>query len=256
MKQNNAERVIGHYITAWALYARSDTLRMQDDYTITSCGTPIGKIIPGELNQLDEYVDFLVLTAQDFKSQPSWRAHKRALAKAANNAGLLVVFVPQLDIGFGLGEQSYEDKEIYAVNKLLLRIAKYSTDPDIKTAAACFKQGDILALSYNQFVNDTWHHAEQVLVDYALTIDKNTCDLVDWQMLLEPCTNCLSSMIKVGAQSMIFSQKHKQKWDTDEYIDMTQDIFNGKLRSPNGHKICLRKLNDLMVDKFYKESRQ
>lgn len=256
MKQNNAERVIGHYITAWALYARSDTLRMQDDYTITSCGTPIGKIIPGELNQLNEYVDFLVLTAQDFKSQPSWRAHKRALAKAANNAGLLVVFVPQLDIGFGIGKQSYEDKEIYAVNKLLLRIAKYSTDPDIKTAAACFKQGDILALSYNQFVNDTWHHAEQVLVDYALTIDKNTCDLVDWQMLLEPCTNCLSSMIKVGAQSMIFSQKHKQKWDTDEYIDMTQNIFSGALRSPNGHKICLRKLNDLMVDKFYKESRQ
>lgn len=256
MKQNNAERVIAHYITAWGLYSRSDTLRMQDDYTITSCGTPIGKIIPGELNQLDEYVDFLVLTAQDFKSQPSWRAHKRALAKAANNAGLLVVFVPQLDIGFGLGEQSYEDKEIYAVNKLLLRIAKYSTDSDIKTAAACFKQGDILALSYNQFVNDTWHHAEQVLVDYALTIDKNTCDLVDWQMLLEPCINCLSNMIKVGAQSMIFSQKHKQKWDTDEYIDMTQNIFSGALRSPSGHKICLRKLNDSMVDKFYKESRQ
>ena len=246
MKQNNAERVIAHYITAWGIYARSDKLRMQEDYTITSCGTPIGKIIPGEVNLLDECVDFLVLTAQDFKSQPSWRAHKRALAKAANEAGLLVVFVPQLDIGFGVGEQSYEDKEIYAVNKLLLRIAKYSTDPDIKTAAACFKEGDILALSYNQFVNDTWQQA----------IDRNTCDLLDWQMLLEPCINCLSSMIKVGAQSMIFSQKHKQKWDTDEYIDMTQDIFSGALRSPNGHKICLRKLNDPMVDKFYKESRQ
>lgn len=256
MKQNNAERVIAHYITAWGIYARSDKLRMQEDYTITSCGTPIGKIIPGEVNLLDECVDFLVLTAQDFKSQPSWRAHKRALAKAANDAGLLVVFVPQLDIGFGLGEQSYEDKEIYAVNKLLLRIAKYSTDPDIKTAAACFRQGDILALSYNQFVNNTWHHAEQVLVDYAQTIDINIYDLVDWQMLLEPCINCLSSMIKVGAQSMIFSQKHKQKWDTDEYIDMTQNIFSGALRSPNGHKICLRKLNDPMVDKFYKESRQ
>ena len=256
MKQNNAERVIAHYITAWGIYARSDKLHMRDDYTITSCGTPIGKIIPGELNLLNECVDFLVLTAQDFKSQSSWRAHKRALAKAANEAGLLVVFVPQLDIGFGLGEQSYEDKEIYAVNKQLLRVAKYSTDPDIKTAAVCFKQGDILALSYNQFVNNTWQHAEQVLVDYARTLDQNTSDLLDWQMLLEPCTSCLSSMIKVGAQSMIFSQKHKQKWDTDEYIDMTQDIFNGKLRSLNGHKICLRKLNDPMVDKFYKEGRQ
>lgn len=253
---NNAERVIGHYITTWSFYARSDKLRMQEDLTITSCGTPIGKIIQGEVNLLNEWADFLVLTAQDFKSQPSWRAHKRALAKAANEAGLLVVFVPQLDIGFGVGGQSYEDKEIYAVNKTLLKIAKYSTDPDIKTAAVCFKEGDILALSYNQFVNDTWQHAEQVLVDYAQTIDRNTCDLLDWQMLLEPCTNCLSSMIKVGAQSMIFSQKHKQKWDTDEYIDMTQDIFNGKLRSLNGHKICLRKLNDPMVDKFYKEGKQ
>lgn len=253
---NNAERVISHYITAWGIYSRSDKLRMREDYTITSCGTPIGKIIQGEVNLLNECVDFLVLTAQDYKSQSSWRAHKRALAKAANDAGLLVVFVPQLDIGFGIGKQSYEDKEIYAVNKQLLRVAKYSTDPDIKTAAVCFKEGDILALSYNQFVNNTWQHAEQVLVDYAQTIDQNASDLLDWQMLLEPCTNCLSSMIKVGAQSMIFSQKHKQKWDTDEYIDMTQDIFNGKLRSLNGHKICLRKLNDPIVDKFYKEGRQ
>lgn len=249
MRQTNAQRVIENYVNCSLWAEPKDQIRIDKNYEIASRGTPIGKIVDGEISE-DWWATFLVLTLQDFKSQPNWRTHKRQLAQAANENGLYVVFVDQLDMGFGVrdtsGTKATETEEVY---KTLTKIAKYSQDQDLQTAAMCFKDGNIFAASYNQLVEGRMMHAEDVLCKYCLALDED--EMLDWQMLLEPCFDCLDSMIQLGAQQIIYAENHKPKWNTASYIQLTNDVFAGLVTSPRGHKIKLRKVATKETIKFY-----
>ena len=255
MRQTNAQRVIENYVNCTFWSEPKDQLRMDKlTYEITDRGTPIGKIVDGEISE-DWWATFLVLTRQDFKSQPNWRTHKKQLAQAANENGIYVVFVDQLDMGFGVrdtsGTKATETEEVY---KTLTKIAKYSQDQDLQTAAMCFKDGAIFAATYNQLVEGRMMHAEDVLCKYCLALDEDemhTTEMLDWQMLLEPCFDCLDSMIQLGAQQIIYAENHKPKWNTNSYIQLTNDVFAGLITSPRGHKIKLRKVATKETIKFY-----
>lgn len=254
MRQTNAQRVIENYITCSLWAEPKDQIRIDKNYEITSRGTPIGKIVDGEISE-DWWATFLVLTLQDFKSQPNWRTHKKQLAQAANENGLYVVFVDQLDMGFGVRDTSgTKATEIEEVYKTLTKIAKYSQDQDIQTAAMCFKDGAIFAATYNQFVEGRMMHAEDVLCKYCLALDEDethTTEVLDWQMLLEPCSDCLNSMIQLGAQQIIYAENHKPKWNTNSYIQLTNDVFAGLITSSRGHKIKIRRVATKETIKFY-----
>lgn len=255
MRQTNAQRVIENYVNCTFWSEPKDQLRMDKlTYEITDRGTPIGKIVDGEISE-DWWATFLVLTLQDFKSQPNWRTHKKQLAQAANENGLYVVFVDQLDIGFGVretrGTKATETEEVY---KTLCKIAKYSQDEDLQTAAMCFKDGNIFAASYNQLVDGKMMHAEDVLCKYCLALNEDethSTEMLDWQMLLEPCVDCLTNMLELGAQQIVYAENHKPKWNTANYIQLTNDVFAGLVTSPRGHKIKLRKVATKETIKFY-----
>lgn len=253
MKQSNAERVIENYLCCSQWAEPKDQLRLTKDYEIMDRGTIIGKIVDGEISE-DWWQTFLVLTLQEFKSQKNWATHKKQLAKVANENGLIVVFVDQLDMGFGVRDT----KNTPAVStentyKTLIKVAKFSQDEDIKTAAMCFKDGAIYATSYNQYVNGKWIHAEEALCKYCLAMDEDemhTTEMLDWQMLLEPCFNCLDNMIQLGAQQVVYAQNHKPKWDTPSYIQLTNDVSCGIITSARGHKIKMRKVQTKETIKF------
>ena len=255
MRVTNAQRVIENYVTASFWSEPKDEIRLTRDYEITDRGTIIGKIVDGQVSE-DWWLTFLVLTMQDFKSQPNWKKHKLQLARAANENGLYVIFVDQLDNGFGVRKTANTKvTEMNEVYKQLIKLAKYSQDEDLQTAAMCFKEGEVFAASYNQRILGHMYHAEDVVVKYCLAAEENemhsVTDILDWQMLLEPCDHCLTEMLELGAQQITYAESHKKKWNTDLYIQMTNDIFAGIQRSRSGRKIKLEKKSTKETIKFY-----
>ena len=255
---SNAARIFEQYYNGD--YAHSgDQIRLRDD-DILSQGTIIGRIESLEVGE-DYYEQFLILSLQNFKSQKNWKTHKKQLAKAANKAGLPVIIVPELDIGFGLDERqvdyivpiSFDD----IIAKQLIEVAKYSQDEDIKTAACailpgyCMKQDKVLAYSYNQYIDGEFRHAEDILCSYISCINEYE-DSITYYSLLEPCYDCLKLLINACAENIKFAACHKDKWNTIPYIQYTNDIMNKDIKSNSGRPIIYEKVSNKYVNKFYK----
>lgn len=248
----NAERIFEQYMNGdWGKPNDKIRLRGQD---ILSEGTPIGYIHEYE----DEYEftqRIVLLTLQDFKSQRSWKIHRKQLAMAANKAGFPVVFVDQLDMGFGIMYDIAED----TIPARLIKVAKYSQDEDIKTACCVTlyydntdKPGKLY--SYNQLIDGEYVHAEEVVLNYieSLGIDK----IRTIYSMLEPCYNCLQKTISFMPQYIIYFKNHKVKWDTWNYIQLSNDLFAGRYLSEVNnitYKMHYDKKHDKLIEKFYKE---
>ena len=252
---SNAARIFEQFYNGDYAH-KGDQIRLIDD-EIYSKGTLIGKI--ENLEYYDgEYELFLVLSLQTFRSQKNWKTHQKQLAKAANETGVPVIIVPELDIGFGLGEDisaptllTYHD-----VAKDLITVAKYSEDEDVKTAACAVlpgylvKKDKVIAYSYNQKIDGGWMHAEQVLCSYLQCVN-NGCSLLFYS-LLEPCHKCLTTMIESDGDMIVYGACHKDKWNTPEYIQYTNDISNKEIRSNSGRPISYYKVSNRVTNKFYK----
>lgn len=254
MSKRNAQAVINQYYTGWCDYKKSDRLRLREDSIIYDNGTPIAKIMYGQ-NLEQEY---LIITLQNFKSQKTWRQDKKDLIEAALNENLKIIFVPKLDIGFGeVGTYQCPDNMVTD----LIEVAKYSTE-DTKTAVkVTTERGKILAYSYNQ-KNGLGEvlHAEKVLSEYIADISaeldyNGDVDLSDLQFisLLEPCYHCLFKMIDCGAKTILYCYPHKAKWNTDEYYNLTNDIWSKQLLSLTGKPIVYIKVNNEKVNKFMEQ---
>ena len=240
-RETNAERVITGLFVGGCYPHKNDVLRLRDN-VVYSQRTPIAKFIDEWDDEQDSYVQYLIVTLQDYKSQPSWKTHKKKLVEAALNSNLLVLFVPEFDIGFGISKvQPTHEQEI----DNLLKVASYSNDPDIKTAALMYRAdydyfGDgnysidnrILAYTFNQEIDGEMQHAEKILVDYAkhyeMSCPHNFSDTeYRFYSLLEPCEDCLNAMIKqLNTTSIYYFYCHKDKWNTPSYIQLCNDIRN------------------------------
>ena len=248
----NAERIFEQYMNGdWGKPMDKIRLRGQD---ILSEGTPIGYIYEYE-DECEFTQRIVLLTLQDFKSQPSWKTHRKQLAMAANKAGFPVVFVDQLDMGFGIMYDIAED----TIPAQLIKVAKYSQDEDIKTACCVTlyydntdKPGKLY--SYNQLIDGEYVHAEEVVLNYieSLGIDK----IRTIYSMLEPCYNCLQKAISFMPQYIIYFKNHKVKWDTQQYIQLSNDLFAGRYLSEVNnmtYKMHYDKLHDKLIEKFYEE---
>lgn len=248
----NAERIFEQYMNGdWGKPNDKIRLRGQD---ILSEGTPIGYIYEYE-DECEFTQRIVLLTLQDFKSQRSWKTHRKQLAMAANKAGFPVVFVDQLDMGFGIMYEIAED----TIPAQLIKVAKYSQDEDIKTACCVTlyydntdKPGKLY--SYNQLIDGEYVHAEEVVLNYieSLGIDK----IRTIYSMLEPCYNCLQKTISFMPQYIIYFKNHKVKWDTQQYIQLSNDLFAGRYLSEVNnmtYKMHYDKLHDKLIEKFYKE---
>lgn len=262
---NTAEKLLEAYMYNDFYYKKSNTLRINQEGKITSQNTPMGYIVsqPGA----DEvYREFLVLTMQNYKSQPNWERQKKQLAHAANNMGMTVIF-KWLDI-FAEQIEVTDNKYLSSGNyhdqcyKDLITVAKYSQDPDVKTAAMCRTNEkifdgkileDVLLYSYNQEINGQFVHAEKALCDYLSTIGEKSLSFVT---MLEPCKNCLESMIDNGAEIIDFAHLHKEKWNTPEFIDYTNSIFNKTIRSERNRAIDYKRVQNKKVESFYDRSKK
>ena len=249
----NAERIFEQYMNSdWGKPNDKIRLRGQD---ILSEGTPIGYIHEYE----DEYEftqRIVLLTLQDFKRR-SWKTHRKQLAMAANKAGFPVVFVNQLDMGFGIDYDITED----TIPAQLVKVAKYSQDEDIKTACCVTLYFDELDIdkpgklySYNQLIDGEYMHAEDVVLRYveSLGIDK----IRTLYSMLEPCYNCLQKIVDFKPQYISYFQTHKVKWNTDDYIQLSNDLFSGQYRTDindRQYKMRYNKIYDKLIEKFYEE---
>ena len=143
----------------------------------------------------------------------------------------------------------------------LIKVAKYSQDEDIKTACCVTLYYEDLGtdrpgklFSYNQLIDGEYIHAEEVVLNYieSLGIEKIRCI----HSMLEPCYNCLAKTVDFKPQYIVYFQNHKVKWDTWDYIQLSNDLFAGQYRTEvNGrpYRIEYSKLHDKLIDKFYKE---
>lgn len=250
---NNAERIFEQYMNGdWGKPMDKLRLRGQD---ILSEGTPIGYIY--EYEDYDEYTEkIVILSLQNFKSQRSWKTHRKQLAAAANKAGFPVLFVEQLDMGFGL---TY-DIAIDNVENVLVEVAKYSQDDDLKTACCALLYFDnnedtpSKVYSYNQLIDGEYIHAEDVVARYIESRGITKVRAV--YSMLEPCDNCLQKIVDLQPQYIFYYKNHKLKWDSWKYIQLSNDLFRGKYRTEvNGksYKIHYDKIHHNKIDKFYKE---
>lgn len=260
MRKNNAEETLFSYGDFY--YRKNNPIRISNEGIITSQNTIIGYIYDGEVSNGEMYYNFLVLTMQDFKSQKSWKTHKKQLAEAANKCGYMVIFVPNIDIFTGFeNNESLSSSQSFGVRYYqtfpeifegLIKVAKYSQDNDLQTACWAaisdkFAESDCI-FAYNQLIDGEYVHAEEILCRY---LECKTYESRLFVTLLEPCVDCLQRMVNAGAETIFFGHTHKKKWDTREYIDYTNNIFYREVKSNRGRPIVFRKWCNSKVDKFY-----
>ena len=213
-------------------------------------GTKVGYILNDQIaSRNDEYYDhdyedyipytYLLLTLQDYMLPERVR---KALVIEANKNEMLVVFKPAIDIGFGLNESELlSAKEL---KKTLLKVAKYSQD-DIKTAALV---GNGYYSPLQNLYSPIWYtcnqileghsdkfHAEQILSECLMFTDNK--DPLFWLMDLEPCEDCLRSMMDYNTQVINYITRHKEKWDTPAYIQLVNDIQTKRTRNGRGFPV-------------------
>ena len=253
LRINNATKVIdAFYYGNYYNFNKSDKLRLTEDNVISDQNTAMGKIVEFWDDALDSYSQFLVLTMKNYKSQPTWKSHKLQLIRSAREHGLPVIFVPEIDIGFGVLDKTYD---ILSDNyKDLIEVAKYSTDPDIKTSCLVCSGYKVVAYSFNQEIDGEMLHAEEVLMRYIRYLEYK--DEIDNKYgpytvlsLLEPCFDCLHKLIEQGATRIYFSQLHKDKWNTEDYIQLTNDIWANQLGLL--YPVKYDRLENSLVTKFY-----
>ena len=234
------------------------TLRIDNNGIITSQNTPMGYITEIE-DEYGMYKTFMILTLQNFKSQSNWSKQKMQLALAANKQDIMVLFVLHVDIFMNYenndsnvqssGTLSY--KTINETFKDLIKVAKYS-QADIKTSAVVYLNDDSNVhqelYSYNQRIGYNYISAEEVLCKYCQCVQSlPECFIC----LLEPCINSLKDMIYLGTEEIYYGQMHEYKYNTPEYFEYTNEIFNKTIKSYRNRPIVFRLIHDKNVDKFY-----
>lgn len=111
----------------------------------------------------------------------------------------------------------------------ILEIGKFYSTDDITTSALVGFRGDELDgiqvkfMSYNQIIKGKKVHAEKILTDAKLEHYLFSSKCLFWYMDLEPCADCLKSIVKTGAKEIVYQTKHKDKWNTDEYFKLVQE---------------------------------
>lgn len=273
-KQSNAERVIYNFINnCWYNTHKNDAMRLTSDNEVYDRNTKIGEFIETYDEAEGMVFQFLVLTLQNWKSQSNWKTHKKQLAYEANQAGIFVVFVKEFATEFGNSPRPEIDMNSYMMDNEqnnLIEVAKYSQD-DIKTACCAgilyvgpyfYTPTKPIVYTYNQDVTgDGYTHAEEILyryLDYYIEDynDLQYYDLLYLYSLLEPCEDCLRNAIHHNSPMINFGHKHKEKWNTDSYYNLLDQIQAKDITLEDNRPIRYNYLPTDTIDKFYNKGEQ
>lgn len=244
MRRTNADRMFDtHYDSVWE-YNKNDSIRLNEDSgVISDYNTPIGKLITSEeYNEfVDEYPTFIILTMQDFKSQRTWQSHKLQITKSANDRGLPVIYVPEIDMGFGINKIDTCDLMITMEN--LLRIAKLHNT----VTAGALLLNDMVYYTIGQHID----YEEYKPVDiFKYVIEPDMSDLA-YLSIVEPNTREIMALRDIGVRHIYFVIPLKNL--TQYHIELTNDIFNKTLTDSNGLPIVYKRIHDLKIEKWYKK---
>lgn len=267
MSKKNVIKVLDDYFMQNAYYTAKDRLRLRDNREIVNCGTLMAYIH-------EDYVDdynantYLIVTLQDYKSQPSWKRDKQELIEIASSPeyGMRIIFVPELDIGFGKKPNEHViDFHKVLFENYLLKAAKFSKD-NIKTAVAAIipakgnlSDDELVAITYNQIdLDGEVLHAEKILTEYLNSLSEyNAINEYIFVSILEPCYECLNAMLECKGSKIYWAYNHKDKWETDEYIQLTNDIWAPNIRHPiTNRPITYFKLLNLKINKFMEKNEE
>lgn len=179
------------------------------------------------------YTNRLLVSMQNFKSEPKLKQAKYDIVDSAVKAGYEILFVPELDLGFGIEEE--HDCSISTLELQLIEIAKYSKE-EVKTAAVVYLEKEdgtnkILGFAFNQkdiydYNDNDVIHAEQVLCNYIQDCELYGDERLKFYSLLEPCEKCLKRMVANQACGIYYFVNHKAKWNTQDYYQLCNDIWN------------------------------
>lgn len=226
---NNAEKIIAKYLGEYVSLSKKDTIRFSIDcdnnFMICDYNTPMGYIKEMYIEQEDIYRTFLVLTMENYKSQPSWKLHKRALAKAANAQGIYVIFVNQLDIGFGIDPPSKSTTVDVYYDKLL---ELYKLSPLKTNTCLMFLEDDTttdIFYAFDQVIDDEDLTALDILNMWFNSIQGIKCSLI--LSLKESNVHDLKIAMNMS-DNIAYGHLSINYKECDEYIELTNDIFNHK----------------------------
>ena len=245
---SNAERIFEQYMNGdWGKPNDKIRLRGQE---IMSEGTIIGHIHEYE----DEYEytrRIIIFTLQNFKRHRLWKTHRKQLVIAANKAGFPVIFVDQLDMGFGIMFEETEEN----MTKTLVEVSKFGQDKTACCAKLYYDDAgpDYSAkiYSYNQIIDGESYEAEQIVLDYLESVGIER--LERFYTIVEPRYNILYNLLQLKPKQILYYKLHDLKKDTRNYMQLTNDIFNGMFKTENNVKIKYNYYKDKYVEKLYEE---
>ena len=228
MRQSNVDRVYYNYLNKYNYYEKRDTIRVrlnQDtDYAdVFDNGTRIGFF--------DKHsgMTFLILTLQEYKSAPQMKRHIDKLVEKAQENGVLIIFVPEIDIGFGLSDRLPD------ITKDLIKIDKKVIE---KGTAVCMRYYDldiggvVTLYSYEQIdpYEDTLISGLEVLINYTSNVLEKTLyfmtapSIKDIELAIEYETN----QINYGYSNKI---RLPGEWD---FID---NLHGKRITTPSGKPV-------------------
>lgn len=262
MSKRNAAKVLDNYFTGYSYYNKRDRMRLQDNEEITNNGTLMAYIYEN-MNTYDDYVTstYLVVSMQDFKSQPTWKKDRDDLVELAKSPdyGMRVIFVPELDIGFGVSKLDFNwlivSNIYFALNRYLLKVAKFSTNN--RNAVMAIKLTDnlynkILGIAVDQVnPNGTISLAEEILTDFITSLDDYSSeDEYIYISLREPDYKGLQAMIQNNARFIYYAYPNCNP--STEYIQLANDVWSKDVCHPTtNHSIHYDKVYSIKVEKFY-----
>lgn len=255
---NNAKRIIEQY--RYGGYALpKDQLRLDNMDNIYCNGTLIGKFI--SLDMYDYCDNYLILSLQSFKSQKNWKTYQKQLAHAANEEGIPVIFISELDIGFDTKKSSclqYYDYDSQVDN--LLQVAKYSELPLKESCCAILRLNDrdeILAYTYNQNLVESPISCFKILTSYieGLRLSEQWFEQteINYYSTIRPEVPDILNMLDNYAIKILYGAILNDNWwhDSDDILLSTQLETKERL-SYNNKPIRFNKVDNTKINKFYK----
>lgn len=250
MSKTTDELIQSYLNDGYGFFSKRTHLLLTDEGKISYHSSQLGQFFDVEVED-EIFEKYLMLAIDDIVLDKLYNKYKKELAQSANKYGVRVVFTNTIDVlGFGIKHIdpmiSFEE-----VTEQLINVAKNSQDDDIKTASIVIVNDGSCYLSYNQEIDTIMMHAEDILSDFESVVSAEFdtySRIISIYSLLEPCGNCLHNLICAFTPYKIeYGQLHKDKWNTPEYIQLTNDIF--------AKRTSLKHYNyrpNKKIEKFYK----
>lgn len=243
MKENNFVRLFDHYHTGNTYYKKTDALRYDiNDSSIKDHGTIIGYIVSNYTD--DFYEDFMLISARNYKRDPSSQRRKQSLVQEAMKDGFFVIFVPELDIGFGLTEKKYNQEKVIDL-LLKMRPMHYQTIDGV----CIYSEDQVIGYTFAQ----RGYSAAEIMCYYLEAIendvDPSYCSILslrrpNWSDL-ECITNHNIPIILYCNDDLIFGPID----GSQDYWQLIDRILTNELTIKK-HKITYRHIHSNKVDKY------